>query len=95
MTAVIWKYPVNLGVNKIAMPLTVRPIKLGHQGGQLMMWAIVEPSETQIPRAIRIIGTGFEFDPKEWRYVDSTMVDGYVWHLIIERNINGEKGEAL
>ena len=90
---VIWKYPLELtNRQEIAVPFGARPLSVGQQEGQLMLWALVRPDHPMTGVVvIRIVGTGHLFeseslDPEYCRFIGTVQMPvpgtpGLVWHV--------------
>lgn len=79
----IYKYEVP-GV--VQMPASAKVLGLQEQGDKFMIWVLIDLSDDQIleNRKFKIIGTGWEFDDAEKRYVGTVQKNGFVWHLFEE-----------
>ena len=84
---VIWKYPLEvMGEQDIEMP-SGRILSVQNQGGQLVLWAAVDPDAEPHKVKIVIKGTGhpFEWDHEEGTlsYFTSVQQGEFVWHVFI------------
>lgn len=83
MKHVIWKYMIPSADCTIDMPEDAYVVGFGHQDGQLVLWAEVDPQAEVKPRAFRIVGTGHEFDAVGLDHRGLVqMPNGLVWHLL-------------
>lgn len=80
----IYKYPLRfVDLIHVEMP---RDAKILHAGfdpnGQLCLWAVVDTDKPKHTCAIKIVGTGNQFEsPHLWTFV-STVIDAtFVWHI--------------
>ena len=84
----IWKYdiPVQDSVT-ILIPKGGEVLKVGDQGGTMMMWVLVDPEAKKTPRAFRIFGTGqpipITSSIPSLKYLDSVIMSHLplVWHV--------------
>lgn len=54
----------------------------GLQNDKIYYWALVEPdSDKESVHEVRIVGTGHDFDHKEYRYINTVFQDPFVWHF--------------
>jgi hypothetical protein len=79
----VWKYTLPVGGGEVSMSVGATPLTVGAQGGQLVLWALVEPSETLEQRRFIVYGTGHDipFQRDQLRYVASTTMGPLVWHV--------------
>jgi hypothetical protein len=54
----IWKFPLEVGLTHLAMPLRSEIIHLAVQDGQPCLWAVVEPDAPRVTRSFVTAGTG-------------------------------------
>ena len=65
----------------ISMPHGARVVHFGQQGGELMVWAIVDADTVvEQTRRFQVVGTGHEF-PEGANYLGTTFQGPFVWHL--------------
>lgn len=57
--AVIWKYALTPGVQRLRMPEGAQMMDVGENA---FMWAAVDPDAPEEERTVEVIGTGEEFD---------------------------------
>lgn len=75
----IWKYPVAFH-STLVMPEGAKLLAVQVQNGNPMLWALVDPLAKKIKRDIRVMGTGWVFDPVG-PYVGSFQLDALVFHV--------------
>jgi hypothetical protein len=77
----VFKYGVEVGENRLSLPVDAEVVHIGEQEGRLNLWALVDtkaPSET---REFVIAGTGWSLDSYgEIEYWGSVQVGLFVWH---------------
>jgi hypothetical protein len=79
----IWKFNLQPGVmNKIEMPRNARLLSVGCQYGELVIWAVVVPSNTPRLRNVLVVGTGQSSQETVGTFV-GTIQDhrDLVWHV--------------
>lgn len=62
MTSAVWKYPLEVPLTTVAMPMGARVLHVGAQGDVVTLWALVEPDRKLLDRQFLVVGTGWEFD---------------------------------
>lgn len=81
----IWKYPLtpDRAPQCIEMQDGAEVLRVGGQRDRVYLWAKVNPNAFKHTRTFLVIGTGWEFDDNNTRYVGSAIVvdDRYVWHV--------------
>jgi hypothetical protein len=81
----IFKYPLQVGLNELAMPSNCIPLSAQMQNGFLVMWAECGVDEPLISFEVLVIGTGQPFDRemhgKDFSYLSTVQNDGFVWHV--------------
>lgn len=77
----IFKYQLD---TSIKIPYNAKILSIQRQNGILCAWALVDPSEPPVTRRFRIIGTGFEFDPKGLEFLATVQGGSFVWHIFEE-----------
>lgn len=91
---VVFKYPLNLGENRIPFLDSSRILDIQCQGGTLQMWvehdadllASLEGDETKsLPKITQRTfiskGTGHEFDDTGMNFLRTVQQGGFVWHF--------------
>lgn len=66
------------------MPRNAKGISVADQAGTLTLWALVNPSEEQEWRTVRVVGTGHPINGKVGRFIGSVVMPPFVWHVFIE-----------
>lgn len=81
---VIYKYELSFPVSTVVTDPHARLLNVDIQSGVIMVWALVDP-ERDVARDVNheflIVGTGWEFDPKQFTYYDTVQINGLVWHV--------------
>lgn len=62
MSTEIWKFPIKFGLQKISIPEHSRLLSVAAQDDQLMLWAVVVPSNQKTQREIYVAMTGQSCD---------------------------------
>lgn len=85
----IFKYQFDASIKAIVMPQESKILALQVQHGTTCIWAQVNPEMPPISRKIKVVGTGHEFDPAGYSYIDSfQLFDGsLVFHFFIEDEV--------
>ena len=84
MKKAIWKFPINsIGVNKIMMPMDAVILTLQTQGNMPCMWALCDPSKTEVERTFEPFSTGETFNPSNMSYIGTFQIHNgaLVFHL--------------
>lgn len=77
----IWKYPLAIGMNALAMPAGATALDIQMQNGQPMLWALVQPESFDEVRHFQVIGTGQLFNSERMSYVATIQQLQFVWHV--------------
>lgn len=93
----IYKYELELGVARVEMPIESNVLSVGNQRGAVCLWAEVDtisPYTGKEPlmetRTFHTIGTGYTV-PQGLKYIDTIIVEPFVWHIYEEASISGKK----
>lgn len=94
MAVTIWKYPLVITDEQVLnVPLGFRPLWVGVQNGQVMLWAevgtqsdVIEPDlRANRQRRVRIIGTGNRMpNMAGFKYVGTVEQAPFIWHVYAE-----------
>lgn len=79
----IYKYQVAVSPDPqvLRLPRGYEIISFGEQGGNLFIWAVVDPSAPLVDTHILVIGTGWEYDDDPCRFIGTVLArNGLVWH---------------
>ena len=79
----ILKYPVTSDDCLVLMPDRATILKVGVQGIDINLWALVDDSEPPVRRRFLSVNTGTPVQDqvtKQW-YLDTVTVDDIVWHI--------------
>lgn len=81
----IWKFELReVGINSIEMPKGAEPLSVGQQGGQLVIWAVVNLDAGTTIRHFRVVFTGKPLARSEGVYAflgTVQMPNGLVMHV--------------
>lgn len=79
----IYKYPIEIADTQyVEMPLGAQILSAQMQGGQLCLWAKVEPDEKKmLKRKILVFGTGHPMPMAHGAFVDTVQMGSLVWHV--------------
>ena len=92
MAKIIYKYPLVVqDVQTIKLPSNAEILSVQSQivntfrDRELVLWAIVNPQlDTEQERTIHIIGTGNPMPNKVLKYLGTTQMNTFVWHIFEE-----------
>lgn len=90
--AVIWKFELMLTDNqRIAPKRGAKALTAQYQGDKLVLWMLLDPTEPDELRRVRIVGTGNPCDVEGFRYVATAQEPNrpLVWHVFVEESVNG------
>lgn len=75
----VWKFPL---VEKIEMPMRAEILSISTQGGEPMIWALVNPEAKKEVREFMVFGTGHNV-PSGLIYRGTFLqaADALVWHV--------------
>jgi hypothetical protein len=78
MSKVIYKYEVD---NIVVMPHKAEILTVQLQNGRPWIWALVDTEKPSVERNFNVIGTGWEIEECNHKYI-ATFQDGdMVWHV--------------
>lgn len=81
----VFKYHIPIAREfDLDMPAGAKILTAQMQGGESMLWAMVNPSNAKVVRHFRIAGTGHAIDcENELAYINTFQTDhgALVWHL--------------
>lgn len=86
MDRIIYKFYLDWGHGQVTvcqMPRNAKVLNLQVQNGQLVLWALIDPTVTQVfePRRFLCVGTGLLFNAVNQTYVGTCQHGEYVWHV--------------
>ncbi len=82
MSRRIYKYPLRIsGEQDVEMPEGAELLSVGGQGGELVLWAQVDPDARLVRRKVILYGTGHELRDEPHRYVGTVQFGIFVWHV--------------
>jgi len=92
MAKIIYKYPLVIqDVQTIKLPANAEILSVQSQiintfrDRELFLWAMVNPQlDTEQERTIHIIGTGNSMPNKVLKYLGTTQMNTFVWHIFEE-----------
>ena len=83
----IWKYPLHLVESQeIQLPAESEILYIGEQQGELFLWALVDPKETEFTvKTILIKGTGEPIEEEGLRHLRTVITEAglFVWHIFV------------
>lgn len=84
----IWKYELEIADRQeVYIPQGAEILAVDNHKGGLCVWALVDKDSTiQEPIAFRIVGTGNPFEDTGLKYLDSVVIDPFVWHVFVEED---------
>ena len=86
----IWKFKLEVTNEQfIEMPTGWKPLSVQSQGGQPVLWALVDENATPVMAAITMVGTGHPCDEvgqTATYYLGSVQTGPYVWHYFAKPN---------
>jgi len=68
----------------IRLPTGAKPLSVGMQGNELVLWAAVDPDDQFAwPEVFVIVGTGVPYSQPGWefQFVGTAHQEQYVWHV--------------
>lgn len=79
----IWKFPFPQSSTRraISMPKGANIIKVGVQGGTVVLWAEVDTQAIKEARFFEVYRTGWEVDDDPRQHLDTVLDGPYVWHI--------------
>lgn len=86
----IWKFPLQVtDVQDVMIPWCDRFLSVQEQNGQLVLWAMVNPTFSVLSTRVRIVGTGHDASDvitSGLTYVGTVQMkdDALVWHVFID-----------
>lgn len=82
----IWKYQIRPDTKSLPMPLGAKLLFVGIQGGEVQLWAEVDPAQPMRARAIACYGTGHDMPDNPGSHVGTFMTHGgaLVFHVYDE-----------
>jgi hypothetical protein len=55
----VWKYPLDMEINELEMPIGAQVLTVREQHGMGCLWALVNPDREKEIRTFRVVGTGW------------------------------------
>lgn len=84
MSQVIWKFTL-LPTNKtVQMPRGARVLSVGVQGDDIVLWAIVEPTNKTESRFFHVIPTGSPMVIYDTKFIGTVQMGPLVFHVFEE-----------
>ena len=84
MNNIIYKYEID---TIVVMPKGAEILSVQMQHGKPHLWAIVNDNNELEERIFNIVGTGWEMDFSNNKYIDTFQDGSLVWHVFEEINI--------
>ncbi len=81
----IHKFPLHLDGCNIQASAGARPLHVAMQGGQLMLWCLVDTDAIRRDHAVYVFGTGYPITRPAGDYVGTVHQPelGLVWHVFM------------
>ena len=83
----IYKYPLEItDYQYVRLPIRSKIISVGNQNGRLVLWAMVDTSQTEYDRSVIIKRTGNPIESEEltgYTYIGTVQIAWLVWHVFI------------
>lgn len=77
----VYKYPLEItDEQELEIPAGAKILSVQFQGGQLCLWAEVNPKHEMVRLIIDIEGTGHPLHPKR-KYIGTVQQGPFVWHV--------------
>lgn len=79
----IWKFQLlRTDRPSVFMPDNAQILHAEMQGGEICIWALVDPEARRVQRTFAIVGTGNPFhDSGAWEHVGTVFDGPFVWHV--------------
>ena len=80
----IYKYRLELkdGVQDLGLPSGAKVLHVDQQAGIPTLWAMVEPTASEVSRRFRVIGTGWPVVKSDsLQHIGTWLCGEYVWHV--------------
>ncbi len=85
VSGVIYKYPLELGVTLLDLPLGAEVLEVQVQDGMPVMWVLVPADIHAVEtRLFRPYGTGQGVDSNPRKFIGTFQLGGFVGHLFEE-----------
>lgn len=82
MPQTIWKYELEITDEQtINIPEGSVILDVLDQNGTLVLYAMVNPQHPHAEHTVRIVGTGHPLPEEPGDFINSVMMDQYVWHV--------------
>lgn len=83
----ILKYALTiLGTTELMLPADAKPLHVGGQHGELMLWVLVPPGDP-VKRTFTVYGTGHEGVTGNYIGTAVTEHGTFVWHVFEQRTV--------
>jgi len=81
----IWKFDLNVGMNRLQVPVGSKVLSTHVQHDGIRMWALVDPTAVVEDVEFTVCGTGFPL-PKNilmMKFIGTVLTEGgtFVWHV--------------
>lgn len=84
MSTRIWKYELAVTDEQtVEMPRGAKVLSVANQGGNLCLWAEVDPHERVTVRTFLVVGTGHKItlDADLREFIGTVLICPLVWHV--------------
>lgn len=69
MSKTVWKFTVHPWDTRVEMPKGARLLHVHEQGGDVCLWAEVDPAAPKVDRVVLVFGTGHPIRHEQIEYV--------------------------
>ena len=98
MTHTVWKFPVPMENGLVRAPKYAKPLSVGFQGKDLMVWMLVDPDMVEFEYRFAVFGTGHAIirGGESLTFVGTAHLHtlGLVFHVFIQDDLGREQGAA-
>ena len=84
---IIWKYELAITeIQTLTIPCMAKILSVANQNGKLCLWVMVQPANKTEERNIEIIGTGRSISVANRKFLDTVIMNPFVWHVFERLN---------
>lgn len=73
----IWKFPLQMGMNKIDIPTGSKALMINHIEDNVFLWVECDPDSEPKEREILVLSTGQEVNPRSYDHLNSFVIHRY------------------
>lgn len=83
----VYKYQLRADrYTRLELPVGAKVLSCGFQGQNLMLWALIDKSQTQMERRTFVnLGTGHEIESDKLTFIQTVFIDQFVFHIFEEK----------